>query len=460
MRHKLVSCSLLFHPNLGVATAARAIAIAFALTAVWTQSAQVQSFYASGRSTALRARDPGQHARAFPRLSLGSGGEVAYVGTFSSDATFRGSSKFTRFLDTMDVPLPDVSRPPIGSSEQAARQSGVPPWMLSSNERVVDDIEPPADAVALPDLHSLAGSVSDAVVSFAYGRARVLRAPQHLTTDSRQRVILSDPDIPAVHVLDPKRKTSFIILGGQGHRMQSPAGVAVDGENNIYVADSKRGMVLVYDQYGRFVRYIGSFHGENMYQGPSGIAIDRKAGHLYLADSPRHLVLMLDLKGNLLKRVGKQGEDTASGELKRRNKPGSEAFNYPTEIAVNDHEVAVLDTAGRRVQIMDLECNLLGGFSLLNAAYQETDRENGLGLDEEGNIYVSYVGTSEVRMYNADGDLQASFGQHGSRTGEFSAPRGLWVDASDRLYVADTQNVRVQLFQLTTGDHWILESGK
>ena len=321
--------------------------------------------------------------------------------------------------------------------------------MLSSNERVVDDIEPPGHAMALPEVHSLVGSARDAVVSLVYGRPSVLRTPQYLTTDSQQRVILSDPGIPAVHVLDPKRKTSFSILGGQGRRLRSPAGVAVDGEDNIYVADSDRGMVLVYDQYGKFVRYIGNFHGENMYQRPTGIAIDRKAGHLYLADSPRHLIFILDLEGHLLKRVGDQWDDTNGETLKSRKDIGPGKFDYPTEIAVSDHQVAVLDMAGTRVQIMDLECNLLRGFSFPNAYHQQADKENGLALDKHGSIYVSYAATSEVRMYNSEGGLLASFGQAGSKAGEFSAPRGLWVDASNRLYVSDTQNIRVQLFQLT-----------
>ncbi len=320
--------------------------------------------------------------------------------------------------------------------------------MLSSNVRFVDDIEPPAHAMALPMAHSLPVNARDAVISFVYGRRRVLRTPQDLTTDSQHRVILSDPGIPAVHVLDPKGKGSFSILGGQGRRLQFPAGVAVDGEDNIYVADSQRGMVLVYDQYGKFLRYIGNVHGESMYQRPSGIAIDRKAGHLYLADSDRHLIFMLDLKGNVLKRVGKQWDDNGRGELKRRNNIGPETFNHPTEIALSDLEVTVLDTGGTRVQIMDLECKLLGSFSVRNAYYREADRENGLGVDQEGDVYLSDVGASEVRVYSRNGGLLASFGQPGSRIGEFNSPKGLWIDASNRLYVVDTANVRVQLFQL------------
>ncbi len=451
MRHKQHSYSLLFRTSSRAATVMLAITIGFALTGVLTRSAHSRDLPTNDIATPLPSPDEGQHGRAFPRLSLGSGSELVYVGMFPSNGSFRGSSKFARFLDAMNVPLPNVG-PPVGSAEQAAIQRDVPPWMLSSDVRVVDDTEPPGDAMALPETRSLPGSVRDAVVSLVYGPPRVLRTPRHLTTDSRQRVIVSDSGIPAVHVLDPKKKTSFSILGGQGRRLQSPAGVAVDGEDNIYVADSKRGMVFVYDRYGTFLRRIGNFHGENMYQHPTGIAIDRKAGHLYLADSPRHLVLMLDLEGNLLKRVGKQSDEPRHEGLQHRGDGGSRAFNYPTEIALSDSQVAVLDTAGARVQIMDLECNLLSGFSVLNTSRQKVERAEGLALDRAGNIYVSYVGTSEVRMYAGDGGLLTSFGQTGPRMGEFSAPRGLWVDAKNRLYVADTENARVQVFQLINAD--------
>ena len=421
-----------------------AIAITFALTVIFPQLAQVQSFHAGGGSTSLTTQDATQRARAFPHLTLRDGRELEYVGMFQPDGKFRRTSRLTRFLEARSVTLPETP------DQQAGRQSAAPPWMLSSNVRLVDDIEPPGHTMALPETHSPPAEVRNAVVSFVYGHLPALKTPQHLTTDSQQRIIISDPGIPAIHVLDPEGKTSFSILGGKGRRLQSPAGVAVDKEDNIYVADSERGLVLVYDPYGQFLRYIGNFHGENMYQGPSGIAIDRKAGHLYLVDSPRHLVLIIDLKGNLLKQTGQQWDDNARFELKRRDNTGPREFNNPTEIALNDDEVAVLDTAGTRVQIMDLECNLLASFSVANPSRQQIDREDGLAFDSHGNIYISRVGTSEVRVFNQAGGLVASFGEAGSRVGEFSGPRGLWLDVSNRLYVSDTANARVQLFQLTS----------
>jgi hypothetical protein len=240
--YKHQSCSLISHRGhrrSSTTAAALMVTIVLALTVVLAQSAQVQSFHAADGSAQLPAQDPGDHATVFLQQGLGRGSQLVYLGMFQPDAMFRASKKRTRFLDAHKGSRPE------GPSELDARQSSVPPWMLSSNVRFVDDIEPPAHAIALPKAHSLPVNVRDAIVSFVYGRTRVLRTPQHLTTDSRHRVIISDPGIPAVHVLDPERKSSFSILGGQGRRLQSPAGVAVDGEDNIYVADSQRGMVLV-----------------------------------------------------------------------------------------------------------------------------------------------------------------------------------------------------------------------
>jgi DNA-binding beta-propeller fold protein YncE len=419
-----------------------ALSITLLLLTVPTLNQALDDAIPSGNSPSVPSStaEPGQHGRAFPRLSLGGGRQLEYAGVFSSDAKFRAPSKFARFLEAIGAePIP--ARP--------TWQREVPPEMLHTDQRLVEHFVPPAHATALPDAHTSLGNARDAVVRFAYGRPSLLQAPQHVTTDSRQRAIVSDPALPAVHVLDPKGKTSFSILGGQNHLLQVASGVAVDREDNIYVADAQQGMVLVYDQYGRFLRYIGNIHGENMYQRPTGIAIDRKAGHLYLADTPRHIVLMLDLEGNVLKAVGKQWGETGTGELKRRQDTGPREFKGPTEIAVDDHKVVVLDSGGTRVQIMDLECNLLGDFTVLNVPYHEVDRGNGLGIDQDGNIYVSYVGTSEIRVYNPKGALLATFGQAGPRAGEFSAPQGLWIDSRNRMYVADTANVRVQLFQLS-----------
>ena len=196
-------------------------------------------------------------------------------------------------------------------------------------------------------------------------------------------------------------------------------------------------MVVVFDRYGSFVRYVGNYQGENEYDSPHGIAIDRKAGRLYLVDGPRNLVFVLDLTGKVLKRLGKYRDGSGVGE-----------FDDPTDIVLNHNRVYVLDRSGSRVQVMDSECNLQASFNLPHSFKPQVNRENGLGADQQGNVYVSSFKGSQIRVYSQEGRPLASFGQLGQRVGEFSGPDGLWIDSANRLYVADSGNGRVQLFQL------------
>jgi sugar lactone lactonase YvrE len=97
----------------------------------------------------------------------------------------------------------------------------------------------------------------DDIITFAYGHEKYLIAPQHLTTDSKGRVIVSDPAAAAVHVFDGR--ASFRIAGGPRRRLQAPNGIAVDSRDNIYVADSQRGLIDVYVPQ----RTISPFHRED-----------------------------------------------------------------------------------------------------------------------------------------------------------------------------------------------------
>jgi DNA-binding beta-propeller fold protein YncE len=430
-------CRFLFRTGACTAKVGLWIAIGLALLVlmaqpVFSETGEEAVPSVTGLYTPLQLEPPAENVRAFPRVNLGGGRELKYLGTFCANAKYKKSTKLTRALEEMS----SISRSTSILGDDAARRAGVSSRMLLPARRVVEDFDPPLHATRLVQPKSNLASIRDSAVTFAYGPARAVGAPYQVTTDSMQRVIISDPDLRAVHVLDPKGKTSFSILGDQGRRLHLPAGVAVDAEDNIYIADSERGMVLVYNQHGQFVRYIGMFRGESMYEHPTGIAIDRKAGRLYLADTPRNLVFILDLQGNVLMRVGKDRNGNGTGE-----------FLSPTQIAVSDHGIVVLDTERSRLQILDFEGNRTGSYRIVSGV----DRDHGLAVDREGNIYISYVARSIISMYKPDGMPMGTFGQSGIRSGEFLEPRGLWIEASDRVYVADTGNVRVQVFQVTNG---------
>ena len=349
----------------------------------------------------------GQPARAFPSIPLWDREVLTYLGVFSPDAVFHSTSK----LASATGYSPGEGIPPAQYNQQGVRQNNAPVWMLISNERVVENLPPRLTPKPVAQMPSRMASIRNRFVTYAYGRPSVLSAPRHIATDSRQRLIISDPDANAVHVLDPAGKASFRIVTGEGRRLQQPAGVAVDGDDSIYVADSLLGMIVVFDRHGAFMRYIGKYRGESEYASPQGIAIDRKAGRIYLADSPRNLVFMLDLNGKVLKRLGKHHDGTGVGE-----------FDDPTDIVFKHNQVYVLDGSGTRVQVMDAECNPQGRFNLPRPVRPKTNRENRLEADQQGNIYISSFHGSVIQVYSQEGYPLASFGQFGQRAASSPSP--------------------------------------
>ena len=388
-------------------------------------------------------------AQAFPIVELGCGRVVQYLGVYDGSGEFKSVSKFTR-KSGKSADLSDFQYVP----EQGLRPREVPRFVdLHSRERAVENFMPPARAKSSIKGQSVFSTLRDDLITFVYGREQILVAPHHLTTDSRGRVIISDPVAGVVHVLDGKN--SFRILGGQVRRLLTPSGVAVDADNNIYVADSERGLVEVYDPDGRFLRDMGMIaKDEGLFQYPTGIAIDRTNARLYVLDSPRNLLFMLDLQGNVLKRTGNLRADSSGLVLRNHGHPGEAQqdatgtdgllLNHPTEISIGDGEIVVLDSSGSRIQATDLQCNYLRQF----ATHAAPATRVGLARDAEGNIYVSDLDSGAVRLYSRNGQPLSLFGRRGSRVGEFSSATALWVDSTDTIFVADTSNHRIQVFQI------------
>jgi hypothetical protein len=71
--------------------------------------------------------------------------------------------------------------------------------------------------------------------------------------------------------------------------------------------------------------------------------------------------------------------------------------------------------------------------------------------DKSGNIYVAdgaskTVGNARIAKFDKDGHFIKSWGSRGSEPGQFSAIRGIVIDTQGNVYVADSGNNRIQVF--------------
>jgi tripartite motif-containing protein 71 len=63
-----------------------------------------------------------------------------------------------------------------------------------------------------------------------------------------------------------------------------------------------------------------------------------------------------------------------------------------------------------------------------------------------------------IRIFSQGGDLIGSFGSYGSEPGQFNRPAGIAVGPGGKIYVADNENNRVQVFDAAGGFLWMIAS--
>ena len=70
----------------------------------------------------------------------------------------------------------------------------------------------------------------------------------------------------------------------------------------------------------------------------------------------------------------------------------------------------------------------------------------GVATDSSGNLYVADTNNHRIQKFNSSGSYLSQFGSMGSGNGQFNRPAALAVDSSGNLYVADGLNNRIQKF--------------
>ena len=167
-------------------------------------------------------------------------------------------------------------------------------------------------------------------------------------------------------------------------KLAYPINLALDDDDNLYVADTTRREIVVYDAQGNFKTSFGKGFG------PKSKITDVKfyKGKLFALDMGSHLVRMLDRKtGEQLAEFG----DTSK---------------------------------------LDQRLALPGNFT----------------IDDDGNLYITNIGTNKVVKLDQDGNYLDSFGGVGDQYGQFSKPKGIAVDKDKQIYVVDGGTSIVQLF--------------
>jgi DNA-binding beta-propeller fold protein YncE len=69
-----------------------------------------------------------------------------------------------------------------------------------------------------------------------------------------------------------------------------------------------------------------------------------------------------------------------------------------------------------------------------------------VALDQDENVYVTDTMNNRVEIFDADGHFISEFGKHGDGPGYFARPKGIAVDCDGHIWVADEYQDRVEVF--------------
>lgn len=251
----------------------------------------------------------------------------------------------------------------------------------------------------------------------------VMKQPYGLAVGAGGRLYVADPQSRVIHVYD-LRDGGYSTIDVAS---ESLIGIATAG-GRIFVTDSAGGRVICLNASGKRQWTAGAEAGLLR---PTGIvaADDR----IYVVDTLGHRVVALGVDGRMLEGFGSRGAE-----------PGQ--FNYPTSIARDrSGRLFVVDAMNFRVQVFTPQGHLVSAFGRAGDGSGDFSRPKGVALDSEGHVYVVDGLQDVVQIFDADGRFLLAFGQPGREEGEFWLATGIAI-ADDRIYVADSSNGRVQVF--------------
>ncbi len=303
-----------------------------------------------------------------------------------------------------------------------------------------------------------------------------LKDPEGLAFSSRKRLYVADRGNNRVAVFSEDGVFLHAIGGGRdpATALVKPLQVAVDGAERVYVLeDAGPGRLSVYSHSGQLLKRLSaeSFAGSRSARWRALTA--DLSGRVFVADGANGNIVELDWEhAKVSRRFGSPGK-------------GRGQFSEVAALAVVGRDLAIADIGNKKIEFFRVpetkltvpETERLASVRRTNALGLDCERAYALEggdilcldkrkvtrLDSAGKLKLEFAGRIDkprraavdardiaiadgdsVKIFGHDGKLRFNVGRGGSRDGEFDEIGGLHL--ADYLYVADTDNHRVQIF--------------
>jgi sugar lactone lactonase YvrE len=216
-------------------------------------------------------------------------------------------------------------------------------------------------------------------------------------------------------------------------QLLGPYGIAIDSKGLVYVADQKVGAVFIFNTETRDVQLIRNGY-EAHFGWINGLAIDDD-DRLFVSDGKMHRVLVFNPKHEVEAQISEKLVDPVGLALDTENR-----LLYVVD--TQQDQVIVFDADS----LAELRRIGTGGKNHWLTTPGDFGGPQGVALDEDGNVYVTDTMNNRVEIFDANGKYISEFGRHCDGPGCFARPKGIAVDHDGHIWVADTMNDTLQVF--------------
>ncbi len=260
-------------------------------------------------------------------------------------------------------------------------------------------------------------------------------------------------------------------------RLSAPLDAAPDSAGNVYIADTHNARIRKVDTSGNISTIAGTGAESSTGDGgpaasatlnrPDKLTVD-SAGNIYIGDAAANNVRKIDTAGIISTIAGLGPTAVGDGAA-----AASSSLNGPRGAAADaSGNVYIADASNHRVRRVDASTGNISTFAGTGtagntgdgaaAASATLDSPQAVAVDSSGNVYIADMGNNRIRRVDASTGNIAAFAGTGTsgNTGDGAAaasatlnsPRGVAVDSSGNVYIADTGNDRIRRVDASTGN--------